>query len=621
MRYLGNKESILPQLEQLMEKKGLLDKDLVLFDSFCGTGSVADWFKDKYRLVINDNLKWSTVYSRGRICAEKCTFENLSFDPFEYFNQSEDTVNGFMFKNYSPGGSDRMYFSAENAGRIDFFREKIEQWKVEGRINEDEYSYLLACLIESVSDISNTAGVYGAFLKKWDSRALKPIIFDKVDSKNVLCKELQVYNDKIENIIQNIDCDILYMDPPYTQNQYGTQYHLLETLVLNDNPTISKVTGSRKTASMRSDWSRNYKVHIMFDKVVAETRAKYIILSYNNDGFMSKEFIESCLKRYGNPETYICKKISYKKYQNWKSQNEREHFEYLFYIEKKDSRDVVYESPLNYTGSKGRIVSQIRDNLPNECHNFYDVFGGGFNVGINVHADAVVYNDINYFVKELIESFAEFDTYDYILYMKKMESKFGLEKKNSESYLKARAYYNSLPKEKRDPRLLLTIILYGFQQQIRFNSNHEFNNPVGMRWFNDKVLEKLISFSRRIKQGDYEFGDDDYIEILSNIGQDDFIYLDPPYKLTVGSYNDGKRGFKGWDDVLEQELFHKLNSLDQKGIKFMLSYVMEHNGEKNEELDKWVEENNYKVIELGNILGISGSRRKEVLIVNYENIQ
>ena len=145
--------------------------------------------------------------------------------------------------------------------------------------------------MESVSDVSNTAGVYGAFLKHWDCRALKPITFNRIDSKEGICEKIDNYNSKIENIIGNIDCDILYLDPPYTQNQYGTQYHLLETLILNDNPTISKVTGSRPTGPMRSDWSKMYHAHILFDKVVAETRASHIILSYNNDGFMSKDFI------------------------------------------------------------------------------------------------------------------------------------------------------------------------------------------------------------------------------------------------------------------------------------------------------------------------------------------
>ena len=110
---------------------------------------------------------------------------------------------------------------------------------------------------------------------------------------------------------------------------------------------------------MRSDWSKEFKANILFDKILAKTKAKYVILSYNNDGFMSKEFIESAMKRYGKPETFVCKKISYKKYQNWKSQNENAHFEYLFFVEKKDIAQVNYESPLNYIGNKSILVNKI----------------------------------------------------------------------------------------------------------------------------------------------------------------------------------------------------------------------------------------------------------------------
>lgn len=84
-----------------------------------------------------------------------------------------------------------------------------------------------------------------------------------MDFKNEPCNSVTVFNSKIESIIENVKCDILYLDPPYTQNQYGTQYHLLETLVLDDNPSISKITGSRSTAPMRSDWSKEYKAHIL----------------------------------------------------------------------------------------------------------------------------------------------------------------------------------------------------------------------------------------------------------------------------------------------------------------------------------------------------------------------
>ena len=88
----------------------------------------------------------------------------------------------------------RMYFTPENAERIDYFRKQIEDWKTADKLSDDEYCYLMACLIESVSDVSNTAGVYGAFLKKWDSRALKKITFNKVDFKNEPCNSVTVFN-------------------------------------------------------------------------------------------------------------------------------------------------------------------------------------------------------------------------------------------------------------------------------------------------------------------------------------------------------------------------------------------------------------------------------------------
>lgn len=616
MRFIGNKEPIVNEIRDLLDKKGLLKKSprLKLFDAFCGTGAVSNSLKDSFDLVVNDMLHWCVTYTKGRITAKNCKFEKLGFDPFYFLNSNKQIKKGFFYKNYSPGGSERMYFSPENAGRIDYFRVSIEKWKKDCFIDDNEYSYLLASLIESISFVSNTAGVYGAFLKHWDPRSKKSILFKRVESKDSEYFDFKCYNEKIENIIDQVDCDILYLDPPYTQNQYGTQYHLLETLVLNDSPSVSQITGSRPTSPMRSDWSKMYKTHILFDEIISKTTAKYIIFSYSVDGFMSKSFIEAALKRYGKPETFECKQISYNKYTNFKSRSNNEHFEYLFFIEKKDSADIHYESPLNYIGSKAKMVSEIKKYLPENINTFIDIFGGGFNVGINSSANHIIYNDINHFVKNLVESFRINDTYDYLLYIDKIIKKYNLQKENAESYLKARSYYNSLPYEKRSPKLLYAIILYGFNQQIRFNGDHNFNNPVGMRWFNDKVLEKKISFSRIIKEKKIEFKSVGYADFLEKIKTDSFVYMDPPYRLTTGSYNDGKRGFGGWELAEEKGLLEFADSLNKKSIRFMISYVTEHKGKINAELKTWIKLNNYRLINVNQIPGI---QRKEVLIINY----
>lgn len=616
MRFIGNKELLTIEIKNLLEKKELLDSNLSFFDAFCGTGAVADSLKDSMNLIVNDMIEWSVVYAKGRLTSHNCTFEKLGFDPFDFFNSNNIIQEGFFYQNYSKGGSERMYFSTENAGRIDYFRQTIEQWKTENLISDYEYSYLLASLIESISFVSNTAGVYGAFLKHWDPRAKKPIVFSKVVAKETDHLNIQFFNQKIEDLIENVQCDILYLDPPYTQNQYGTQYHILQTLVLDDNPSMSPVTGSRPTTPMRSDWSKDYKSHILFDRIISKTKAKHIIFSYSTDGFLSKSFIEASLKRYGKQETYKCQKISYSKYKNFKSRGKRDHFEYLFYVEKKNEKDVKFESPLNYIGSKAKMIDELKCFFPKKIETFVDGFGGGFNVGINSNANTVIYNELNHFVKDLVESFRINDTYQYLLYMKRIIKKFNLQKENSTTYTEARDYYNSLPISKRDPKLLYTIILYGFNQQIRFNGDHGFNNPVGMRWFNDKVLEKMISFSRIIKENNIEFKNLDYTELTNLIDNEEtFIYLDPPYRLTTGAYNDGKRGFKGWGIEAEKRLFKFADFLNEKSIPFMISYVIEHKGQTNEELKNWIDKNNYRLIKVKRVVGI---QRKEILIVNYD---
>lgn len=624
MRFLGNKDSLVDDIVMAVEETGLFNYQtslfeeqknnevLTFFDAFSGTGTVANALKDKFNIVINDNLKWATIYSYGRIVGHECDFKNLDVDPFDYFNNSNSQYVGFITENYTPFGSDRMYFSIENGKKIDFCRKEIEDWYQKELINHDEYCFLLACLIESVSKVSNTAGVYGAFLKHWDSRALKPMEFIKLELGGVSFNEVKYYNSFIEDIIEDVECDILYLDPPYTQNQYGTQYHLLETLVLNDNPTMSKVTGSRPTGPMRSDWSKDTKVHILLDKIISSTKAKHIFMSYSSNGIMEKDYIEAVLKRYGKVNTYFCKELNYKKYENWKSNNKKKNYEYLFYIEKKDAKDINYESPLNYIGSKAQLIDDIKEYFPDKIDTFVDLFGGGFNVGINSNANKVIYNDINFFVADIIKSLSKVDTYKYIKKVKKYIKDYELAPEAAEPYKKIRKDYNDVEVEDRDPIMLFTMIMYGFQQQIRFNSSHGFNNPVGMRWFNNKVLEKLISFSRKIREYNVKIFSEDFEEI--EIPPNSFVYLDPPYRLTTGSYNDGKRGFNGWDKDEERRLFNYLNSLDQEGIPFMLSYVKSHNGNTNYQLEEWLENNNYKVID---IESIKGRNRDEVLIINY----
>ena len=616
MRYLGNKDSILDEIVSLINSKVKINKDTTLFDSFCGTGAVCNHFKDKCRIVINDNLKLATTYTYGKLVSSNCKFLKLGFNPIEYFNSNTKTYKGFFTKNYSPKVSGRMYFSDKNAGRIDYFRKQIEEWFNDGNITKNEYYYLLGCLLESVSKVANVAGVYGAYLKDWDKRAIKDIIFIGIECNNDV-KNLYspvIYNDNISNIIDKVKCDVLYLDPPYTKNKYSVQYHILETLILNDNPNINGITGCRQFENVSSNWSIKNKVEIEFDNVIAKTSAKHIFLSYSDDGLLSKEYILNVFKRYGLEDSIEFKEIDYKKYRNYKTKSEKEHKEYLFYMQKKDLCDVEFYCPLNYMGGKSNVIKYIKPHLNNKDI-LFDIMGGGFNVGINaIGFKKYIYNDINFIVKDLIQMFQKEDTYELLKFIDTYVSKYALDKHNKTNYLKFRNDYNSKYRFYSDYyKYLYVLLLYGFQQQLRFNSEYEFNNTVGESGYNDSIKEKIVSFSRKIKEIKLTFYNKTYEELLNKINKNTLVYFDPPYLITLGSYNDGKRGFKGWNNEEEKKLIEFFDLLIKKKCKIVISNILFYKGKENVLLNKWIANNKNHL----KIIDIEIRKRKEVLIV-YE---
>src|SRR5215510_12507896 len=112
MRFLGNKESMTHAIRDLLNRKGLLNKGLTFYDAFCGSGAVSNAFKGDFDIIYGDMLNWCVAYTSGRLYAPECGFVRLGFDPFEHLNAATDIIRGFFFKNYSPGGSNRMYFTA-----------------------------------------------------------------------------------------------------------------------------------------------------------------------------------------------------------------------------------------------------------------------------------------------------------------------------------------------------------------------------------------------------------------------------------------------------------------------------------------------------------------------------
>lgn len=306
----------------------------------------------------------------------------------------------------------------------------------------------------------------------------------------------------------------------------------------------------------------------------------------------------------------------------------------------------MIQSPLNYTGGKFKLLPQILPLFPKNINTFVDLFCGGCNVGINIDCESVIYNDLDENLLYLYNTFKNLDKqsvfewiyeiintyglslvsdkgYDYY----KCDSSKGLGGYNKESFLRLRADFNEKKKKGNYDYyyyvMLYVIIVYAFNNQIRFNSNGEFNLPVGKRDFNKKMQQKLSDFIDKIKEQKCKFTCLDFREFdIGTLENNDFVYVDPPYLITCATYNE--QG--GWSETDEKDLLRFLDSLNEKGLRFALSNVLRSKGKENTILIEWLDKNKdkYRVVSLNYSYSNSNyqtkdktSNSEEVLIINY----
>lgn len=352
MRFIGNKENLVDKIHHVMLSRKI--KGSSIFDFFSGTTSVSKYFKKLgYQVYSSDLLFFSYVLQKAYIennieinfdkLLKKINFKNNSLFN-DSFNQIIDYLNslplieGFIYKNYTPTGTNelnkpRMYFSDINGKIIDTIRLQIEDWKMENLITENEYFVLLACLIETVPYFSNISGVYAAFQKKWDPRAIKKLKLKPIEII-INNKENKSYNENSLNLINQIKVDILYIDPPYNQRQYAPNYHLLETIAKYDNPEIKGISGLRNYENQKSNFC-NAESAIKELYTIANT-ASYttLILSYNSEGIIPKTKIISVLEKLGDLELIEFNYLRFKSNNNGESKIKKFINEQLYILRK-----------------------------------------------------------------------------------------------------------------------------------------------------------------------------------------------------------------------------------------------------------------------------------------------
>lgn len=281
-------------------------------------------------------------------------------------------------------------------------------------------------------------------------------------------------------------------------------------------------------------------------------------------------------------------------------------------------------SPLNYIGGKFKLLPQLLHLFPHNIKTFVDLFCGGCNVGANANAEHVVFNDNLVYLIDLYRYLKEKSPSEVLTHVKERIKEFNLSLTNSTGYLNLRELYNS----SRNPLDLFVLVAFSFNHQIRFNTSHLFNNPFGKdrSSFNPTMEKNLMAFIERLHIISCEFVSNNFDQFdFSNLSKDDFVYCDPPYLITTGTYNDGKRGFTGWGINEERTLLSILNGLNDNGVKFALSNVLTHKGKENSTLIEWAADNNFIIHHLtknyANSSYHTSDRRldasDEVLITNY----
>ena len=321
MRYIGNKTKLLPFLEESFGKYYADTSQRILCDLFAGTCTVSSYFKTKFKKVISNDIEdYSYALAKNYIVNNGPPPGHI--EEIRKLNNIPPSSGRLTSAFTSEGTENRLFFTERNGRKIQAIREEIEKYKSDAPM----YDFLLCSLLESADIVSNTTGVYGAFLKKFNSRSLQEFTLKPYVART---GKGQALKGDANEIVAKLNGDILYLDPPYNARKYSSNYHVLNCIVNFDNfkIKINKRTGKESVSGLteemnNSDYSSKRKVKRALEDLIEKSSGfETIFMSYNNEGLLSIPEVKTIFEKHGS---YDLLTRQHKRYKSNTGSNEKQ---------------------------------------------------------------------------------------------------------------------------------------------------------------------------------------------------------------------------------------------------------------------------------------------------------
>jgi adenine-specific DNA-methyltransferase len=346
LNYIGSKFQLIDWLlETIKQKTGWHSfENKRVADLFAGTGIISHTFRQQDSIVIsNDVERYSYVITHSFTRSQynigiKHFIEKMNHELNE--NKYLNCV-GFITRHYSPyNENERMFFTIDNAMRIDYIKSRLQEEITEINITDDDYKFILASLITSADAVSNVPAVYGCYLKKFKSKALKPLVLKPVHTYTKPANSRnKTYNLDVlsDDLLNNINCDLVYLDPPYNERQYSKNYFPLNIIAktpteLENEPELKGKTGIPTDCFVSPFCKKGKIIEDAFDKLFKNINTKWLFLSYNSESIIQKDNMICLMEKYGLVSVV---ERDYKRFKSFKYNDDKEIKEYLFCLEKK----------------------------------------------------------------------------------------------------------------------------------------------------------------------------------------------------------------------------------------------------------------------------------------------